>query len=557
MIKTHTYITDAFSLSLSLSVCDLVDSHSTSSKSEMSSAPPSSSSSRKKRKAPVLTWMRSSVALKPPRSASPVSPDTLPQLHKQLAHVLSGKLNVKTIFPVQRAVWLATLGGLAARHDVCVCAPTGSGKTLAYLLPTVNAIAGIRGRFSSRTCSCLVVLPTRELAAQVHAVAAQLCAAVSLDTANLAGEEDANYAADVVMSTPGRLAASLSSPSGKNMLAYVRFLVIDEVDRLLRQSYQGWLQLVLDAIHSDDHGTRHGIAVQRRAVRDAAPRCVKLVLSATLTRDPVKIARLRLTDPVYIEDDDGVGVTTATMNADNDEDGVEVIDDEDMDKQQQRLDADAQHAEKEEEEEEGGRESDVDEREENAEERGRDEEEEEEDKVDDDGHRLPPGLVQYKLIARTGEKPLALLTLLAMMNNEKGSSASPLSVIVFTGSLEASHRLAALLAALHASSGGDALLSSPAFSTVQFSSSMTHAQRADALDGFRRGSYRVMIASDAATRGIDIPNVDLVVNYDAPVFARYDSHTHTHACMCFLQNSVLVQERERERERERDHSLTR
>ena len=547
-----------FSLSLSRSVCDLVDSHSTSSKSEteMSSAPPSSSSSRKKRKAPVLTWMRSSVALKPPRSASPVSPDTLPQLHKQLAHVLSGKLNVKNIFPVQRAVWLATLGGLAARHDVCVCAPTGSGKTLAYLLPTVNAIAGIRGRFSSRTCSCLVVLPTRELAAQVHAVAAQLCAAVSLDTANLAGEEDANYAADVVMSTPGRLAASLSSPSGKNMLAYVRFLVIDEVDRLLRQSYQGWLQLVLDAIHSDDHGTRHGIAVQRRAVRDAAPRCVKLVLSATLTRDPVKIARLRLTDPVYIEDDDGVGVTTATMNADNDEDGVEVIDDEDMDKQQQRLDADAQHAEK---EEEGGRESDVDEREENAEERGRDEEEEEEDKVDDDGHRLPPGLVQYKLIARTGEKPLALLTLLTMMNNEKGSSASPLSVIVFTGSLEASHRLAALLAALHASSGGDALLSSPAFSTVQFSSSMTHAQRADALDGFRRGSYHVMIASDAATRGIDIPNVDLVVNYDAPVFARYDSHTHTHtrmhACVFYRIVYLCKRKRKREREREREREI--
>ncbi len=42
------------------------------------------------------------------------------------------------------------------------------------------------------------------------------------------------------------------------------------------------------------------------------------------------------------------------------------------------------------------------------------------------------------------------------------------------------------------------------------------AQRREALDGFRNGRYRVLIATDIAARGIDVPGIAHVVNFDLP-----------------------------------------
>jgi ATP-dependent RNA helicase RhlE len=42
------------------------------------------------------------------------------------------------------------------------------------------------------------------------------------------------------------------------------------------------------------------------------------------------------------------------------------------------------------------------------------------------------------------------------------------------------------------------------------------AQRREALDGFKSGKYRVLVATDIAARGIDVKNIELVVNYDLP-----------------------------------------
>ena len=42
------------------------------------------------------------------------------------------------------------------------------------------------------------------------------------------------------------------------------------------------------------------------------------------------------------------------------------------------------------------------------------------------------------------------------------------------------------------------------------------AQRREALEGFKRGKYRVLVATDIAARGIDVQDIELVVNYDVP-----------------------------------------
>lgn len=53
-------------------------------------------------------------------------------------------------------------------------------------------------------------------------------------------------------------------------------------------------------------------------------------------------------------------------------------------------------------------------------------------------------------------------------------------------------------------------------SAAEIHSNRSLSQRRHALDGFKRGTYRVLVATDVASRGIDVPDIALVVNYDLP-----------------------------------------
>lgn len=53
--------------------------------------------------------------------------------------------------------------------------------------------------------------------------------------------------ADILVATPGRLIAHLEGTPGFT-LRHLRFLVVDETDRLLRQAYQGWLPKAMAAL---------------------------------------------------------------------------------------------------------------------------------------------------------------------------------------------------------------------------------------------------------------------------------------------------------------------
>lgn len=54
---------------------------------------------------------------------------------------------------------------------------------------------------------------------------------------------------------------------------------------------------------------------------------------------------------------------------------------------------------------------------------------------------------------------------------------------------------------------------------VEIHSNRSLAQRRDALEGFRSGRYRVLIATDIASRGIDVKGIETVINYDMPSHA--------------------------------------
>lgn len=169
------------------------------------------------------------------------------------------------------------------RRDLCVSAPTGSGKTLAYVLPIVERL---KDRVVGRV-RALVVVPTRDLIPQVEETFNRVSEAYG-------SEGKLKCGLDYVVTTPGKLMDMLLSGMELDAL---QFLVVDEADRLLDQSFQEWLPHLLNKLKDND-----GL-LERGEVFDGTSwgnRVQKLLFSATLTTNPAKIAPLDLNRPVYL-----------------------------------------------------------------------------------------------------------------------------------------------------------------------------------------------------------------------------------------------------------------
>jgi len=136
-------------------------------------------------------------------------------------------------FRIQALVLPDALAGL----DVLAKSPTGSGKTLAFALPIVERTTPADARPSA-----LVLVPTRELAAQVSAELESLVPAKGLKVAAVYGGVPLNAqakrakSAHVLVATPGRL-QDLAERRLVD-LSHVRILVLDEADRMLDMGFQ-------------------------------------------------------------------------------------------------------------------------------------------------------------------------------------------------------------------------------------------------------------------------------------------------------------------------------
>lgn len=109
--------------------------------------------------------------------------------------------------PIQAStIPIALLG-----RDICGCAATGTGKTAAYMLPTLERLL-YRPANNQMVTRVLVLVPTRELGAQVYQVSKQLCQFTSIEIGLAIGGLDLKAQEiilrqnpDVVIATPGRL----------------------------------------------------------------------------------------------------------------------------------------------------------------------------------------------------------------------------------------------------------------------------------------------------------------------------------------------------------------
>ncbi|XP_004690508.1 PREDICTED: probable ATP-dependent RNA helicase DDX28 [Condylura cristata] len=143
---------------------------------------------------------------------------------------------------------------LRGRHILCA-AETGSGKTLSYLLPLLQRLLG---RPNLDSCHIpaprgLVLVPSRELAEQVRAVARPLASSVGLLVRDLGGGHGMSRIslqlskqppADVLVATPGALWKALRRHLIS--LEQLSFLVLDEADTLLDESFLEMVEYILE-----------------------------------------------------------------------------------------------------------------------------------------------------------------------------------------------------------------------------------------------------------------------------------------------------------------------
>ena len=308
-------------------------------------------------------------------------------------------------------------------------------------------------------------------------------------------------AVDVLVATPGRLVDHLDKTPGFT-LQHLRFLIIDEADRLVNQSYHNWIGRVVESANAasvnawhkmssvesssdacspmslclaqdgnsfiidpitwrrggaagDDSAFNNNDAASSVAASVCRPAQLrKLLFSATLTKDPQKLASLGLVNPKHF---DAHHLSSETHGS------------------SQR-------------------------------------------------YSMPPALSEFTVECTAEQKPLVLLALLLDQLRQQGQEDSAKSiVVVFTSSLDSTHRLVRLLQLLWGSAGFG-----HSASVAEFSSALNQKQRSGLMKRCTDvdGDVSVVVCSDGMSRGMDIPSVSAVINYDVPGFAK----TYVHRC---------------------------
>jgi superfamily II DNA/RNA helicase len=205
-----------------------------------------------------------------------------PELNKALADE-----GIVSAFPIQAL----TVADALAGRDVCGKAKTGSGKTLAFGVPLLQRAKATRDAHGPAPATrpakplALVLLPTRELAVQVHEVLAPLAKKLGLHAVAVYGGADIDRqvtklrkGVDLIIATPGRLIDL--GDRGELAVDELETLVLDEADRMADMGFMPQVEWVLRRLERE-HQT--------------------LLFSATLDGAVDRLVSRYLTDPVLHE----------------------------------------------------------------------------------------------------------------------------------------------------------------------------------------------------------------------------------------------------------------
>jgi ATP-dependent RNA helicase DDX24/MAK5 len=179
-----------------------------------------------------------------------LSPETLSSL---------SKLGFSKPTPIQQS----SIPEIIAGHDVIGKASTGSGKTLAFGIPILESYLRDsqhvnRSKENDRPPSALILAPTRELAHQIAKHLTALCSQGNFSGPRMATitgglsiqkQQRQLTSADIIIGTPGRLWEVMGSGRGVvAKLKKIKFLVVDEADRLLSDGHFKEVEEILNAL---------------------------------------------------------------------------------------------------------------------------------------------------------------------------------------------------------------------------------------------------------------------------------------------------------------------
>ncbi|KAI1437919.1 DEAD/DEAH box helicase [Xylaria sp. CBS 124048] len=403
-------------------------------------------------------------------------------LSRRIAQHLSSKLEMKAPTSIQKN----TIPLLVKEDsDAFLQAQTGSGKTLAYLLPIVQRIMAMsQHEDGSNTGTqihrdsglfAIILAPTRELCKQIATVLEKVlrCAPWIVSTTVIGGESKKSEKArlrkgvNILVATPGRLADHLDNTKVLDV-GTVRWLVLDEGDRLMEMGFEEELKSIVGKIRKEElkESNKEGVKFSKLPQRRVTVLC-----SATMKRNVQKLGEISLQDAVHI---------TGTKSENDGEDAAE---------------------------------------------------------IDEAVFAAPAQLKQTYLIVPA---KLRLVTLLALLKSSFARRGSVMKAIIFISCADSVDfhfdlfRNASTLTSEESSSltantvATAAYITSPANRNVallKLHGSLPQPVRTATLNAFRTATDPcVLITTDIASRGLDVPAVDLVVEYD-PAFS-VDDHTH-------------------------------
>ena len=216
-------------------------------------------------------------------------------LPAKLAHALT-RIKFTTPTPIQAQTIPLALKG----QDVLGSAQTGTGKTGAFGIPV------IAGLMENPESAALIMTPTRELAAQVVAALEPMIPVATIRTALLIGGESMprqlhqlHHNPRLIVGTPGRINDHLERGSLK--LGNVRYLVLDETDRMLDMGFGIQIERILKHVSADRQTLLFSATLPSNIVK----------LSGKYMRNPVRVAVGSTTVPLAKIKQDVVHVTDA------------------------------------------------------------------------------------------------------------------------------------------------------------------------------------------------------------------------------------------------------
>lgn len=218
-----------------------------------------------------------------------------------LSEHLSRKLNISAPTAIQKEA-ISQL--MKEDTDAFIQAETGSGKTLAYLLPVLQKIMSLTSS-NERThrdsgLFAIVLAPTRELSKQISVVLEGLlrCAYWVVSGTVIGGEKKQSEKArlrkglNILIATPGRLADHLDHTEVLDV-SKVRWVVLDEGDRLMELGFEQDLERIMSKLNARASATSK--------IANLPTRRTTILCSATMKMSVQKLGEMTLKNAVHIQ----------------------------------------------------------------------------------------------------------------------------------------------------------------------------------------------------------------------------------------------------------------